>query len=135
MFDAATASGQIPVSPAAAGREPAASLVLLGSFALKRGEHFKRLPKKAQGLLGYLAMHPGRPIARDQLATLLWGNTATEQARQSLRQCLTAVRTALGADAGNMLVADTASVMLQPADELAIDVTAFEFGSTIVVGG
>ena len=113
-------------TPAAAGREPAASLVLFGSFALKRGDQIERLPKKAQGLLGYLAMHPGRPIARDQLATLLWGNTATEQARQSLRQCLTAVRTALGADAGNMLVADTASLMLLPADQLSIDVTAFE---------
>ena len=109
--------------------------MLFGSFALKQGDQIERLPKKAQGLLGYLAMHPGRPIARDQLATLLWGNTATEQARQSLRQCLTAVRTALGADAGNMLVADTASLMLLPADQLSIDVTAFEFGSTIVVGG
>lgn len=113
-------------SPATAGRNSATSLVLLGSFTLKRGDDIKRLPKKAQGLLAYLAMHPGRQIARDQLATLLWGNTATEQARQSLRQCLTAVRTALGADAGNMLVADTASVMLQPADGIAIDVTAFE---------
>lgn len=113
-------------SPSTAGRTAAVSLVLLGSFTLERGDHIERLPKKAQGLLAYLAMHPGRHFARDQLATLLWGNTATEQARQSLRQCLTAVRIALGPDAGNMLVADTASVKLQPADELSIDVTAFE---------
>ena len=71
-------------------------------------------------------MQRGRPVSREQLATLLWGNSATEQARQSLRQCLAALRNTLGAEASEPIVADTASVLLAPSDRWAIDVAAFE---------
>ena len=100
---------------------------LLGTFEIKRADgELLRLPKKAQGLLAYLVLQRGRPVLREQLATLLWGNSATEQARQSLRQCLAALRNALGAEAGEPIVADTASVLLTPTDRWSVDVAAFE---------
>jgi len=102
-------------------------VALLGPFDVKRADGQQlRLPKKAQALLAYLALQPGRPIPREQLATLLWGNSATEQARQSLRQCLAALRNALGPDASEPIVADTVSVMLTPSDRWSVDVAAFE---------
>src|SRR5262249_52783345 len=103
------------------------TLSLLGPFEIRRGDgRLLRLPRKAQALVAYLAMQRGRSFSREHLATLLWGNSATEHARQSLRQCLTAVRRALGADACKALVVDTGSVLLGPSDGWAIDVAAFE---------
>ena len=100
---------------------------LLGPFEVKRGDgQALRLPKKAQALLAYLAMQGGRPVPREQLATFLWGNSATEQARQSLRQCLAALRNTLGAEASGPMVADTASVLLAPSERWTTDVAAFE---------
>ena len=114
-------------SVSAADTQLRLALDLLGAFELKRADgQLLRLPKKAQALLAYLALQKGRPIPREQLATLLWGNSATEQARQSLRQCLAALRNALGAEASESIVADTASVLLAPSELLAIDVAAFE---------
>jgi DNA-binding SARP family transcriptional activator/TolB-like protein/Tfp pilus assembly protein PilF len=100
---------------------------LLGPFEVKRGDSQQlRLPKKAQALLAFLALQKGRPIPREQLATLLWGNSATEQARQSLRQCLAALRNALGAELSEAIVADTTSVLLAPSDRWSVDVATFE---------
>ena len=100
---------------------------LLGPFEVRRGDgQTLRLPKKAQALLAYLAMQGGRPVPREQLATFLWGNSATEQARQSLRQCLAALRNTLGAEATQPIVADTASVLLAPSDSWTSDVAVFE---------
>lgn len=101
-------------------------LAMLGRLELTRDSKLERLPKKCQGLVAYLAVHAGQPIPRDQLATLLWGNTASEQARQSLRQCLVALRNALGPDARDLLVADTASVLLRPGAALAVDLAELE---------
>lgn len=44
--------------------------------------------RKARALLAWLALHPGRPISRERICGLLWGNRAEEQARASLRQTL-----------------------------------------------
>lgn len=44
--------------------------------------------RKARALLAYLALHPGKPISRERLAGLLWGDRGEEQARASLRQAL-----------------------------------------------
>ncbi len=99
---------------------------MLGSFELRRGGLPQRLPRKAQGLLAYLALHQGRQVSRDQLATLLWGNTATEQARQSLRQCLASLRNAFGTQAAGLIVTDMTSVMLEASADVAIDVVRFD---------
>jgi DNA-binding SARP family transcriptional activator len=77
------------------------------------------LPSKAQALLAYLAMAPGRRHPRDKLATLLWPGTSDEQVRQSLRQVLVTLRRALGTHA--ILVADHRDVTLMGAG-LEIDI-------------
>ena len=100
-------------------------LRLLGDFELRHGIRPPQpLPKKARALLAYLAMHPGRSILREQLATLLWGNSRTEQARRSLRECLMAVRAALGPTA-SALGAEGMAVRLDP-EQVEIDVRRFE---------
>lgn len=71
--------------------------------------------KKAEALVAFLAFSPGTFYTRERLATLLWGETGEEQARQSLRQTLFSVRKALGFD-----------VFLAEGDRLAIDPSAVE---------
>jgi DNA-binding SARP family transcriptional activator/TolB-like protein len=110
------------------GRTP--SIRLLGAFELRRGDSPpQRLPKKAQALLAYLALQRGRPIARDQLAALLWGDSATEQARQSLRQALASLRNALGPEADSLLVTDNTAVQLAQCHKIMIDAASFEAAS------
>jgi DNA-binding SARP family transcriptional activator/TolB-like protein len=103
------------------------SLRVLGAFELRRGDGPpQRLPRKAQALLAYLALQRGRPIGRDQLATLLWGDSSTEQARQSLRQALASLRSALGPEADSLLAADNTAVQLTQSREIMLDATRFE---------
>lgn len=56
-------------------------LILLGGFEarLASGTPLLLPNNKAQALLAYLAMAPGRPHLRDKLATLLWPSTGDEQ--------------------------------------------------------
>ncbi|MBS0224098.1 MAG: winged helix-turn-helix domain-containing protein [Proteobacteria bacterium] len=97
---------------------------MLGPFELRHGEVTVRLPRKAQALLAYLAINRNKPVPKDTLATLLWGRSGTEQARASLRQCLAALRTALGAQA-ELLVSDTATLKLADAASLEVDAADF----------
>ena len=101
------------------------SLVLLGGFQASLGfDAPVPLPNnKAQALLAYLAMAPGRRHSRDKLATLLWPGTGDEHARQSLRQAFVTLRRVLGTHA--TLVADHRDVTLDGAG-LDIDVVRFE---------
>ena len=101
------------------------SVQLLGIVSVRRGQQSLALPKKAQGLLAYLALESGRPVPRDLLATLFWGSTATAQARQSLRQALAALRVALGHHSA-LIVADVEAVRLRTSSALMVDVTEFE---------
>jgi TolB-like protein/DNA-binding SARP family transcriptional activator/Tfp pilus assembly protein PilF len=96
----------------------------LGLFELRRGEAVVRLPRKAQALLAYLAVNRDKSVPKDTIATLLWGRSGTEQARASLRQCLVALRTALGSQA-ELLVADTATLKLADATGLEADAADF----------
>jgi len=72
------------------------------------------LGRKAQGLVGYLAVRPGQPHHRERLAALLWRGMEDEQARHSLRQAVFAIRRALPAlalvTAGDTLALDPAAV-------------------------
>ncbi len=47
------------------------------------------------GVLLYLAMHPGRPILRETLVQLFWGDRPTDVGRRVLRQALYIVRKGL----------------------------------------
>ena len=101
-------------------------LRLLGDFELHCATRRSQpLPKKARALLAYLAMHLGRPILREQLATLLWGDSGNEQARRSLRECLMVIRTALGPATCAALAGEGAAVRLDP-EQVETDVQRFE---------
>lgn len=52
--------------------------------------------RKPLALLLWLALREGRPATREQLATLLWGDSGEANARRSLRQCLSELRGAVG---------------------------------------
>ena len=72
-------------------------LRLLGRFEAETGSREPvDLPgKKAIALLSYLARVPGERHARDKIATLLWGNSDSQHARDSLRQTLARLRRSL----------------------------------------
>ena len=111
----------------ALGNKARLLLNVLGPFELRVEDGQPvRLPKKAQAMLAFLAMERGRAIPRDQLATLFWGDSATEQSRQSLRQSLLTVRSAVGPLADDVLRVDNAAVTLVASDQLVLDVVAFE---------
>ncbi|HEU4439312.1 MAG TPA: alpha/beta fold hydrolase [Methylomirabilota bacterium] len=76
------------------------SIRLLGGFRAQvgSGRPLAIRRKKAQALLAYLALHPGRACSRDSLAGLLWSGTTDEHARHNLRQTLFALRKAVAAE-------------------------------------
>lgn len=90
---------------------------LLGGLrvAMRSGREIRIPSRKAQALLACLALRPGVPHARDQLASLLWDDSEPELARASLRQALTALRRALPQEAGAALTADAQSITLESA--------------------
>src|SRR5262245_65764452 len=71
------------------------ALRLLGGFQARFGERELTFPtRKAQALLAYLAARPEQKYTRNKLAAMFWGGAGREQARQSLRQGLSTLRSA-----------------------------------------
>ena len=101
----------------------ALTLCLLGGFDVWVGSEAvcTALPKKAQALLVFLALQPEQRHSREKLATLLWGNSPSEQARHSLRQTLFGLRKALPL---GVLVFDGEQVSLARG-AVDVDVSAF----------
>ena len=101
-------------------------LILLGHFEclLSSGTRISLSMRKAEVLLAYLALAPGIRHPRERLINLLWSDRGEEQARNSLRQCLSAIKKSLGDAADLVLLVDRTTVTLKP--EL-IDVDALEF--------
>jgi len=99
-------------------------LTLLGGFEARTDSGLSvAIPrKKARMLLAYLVMHPKQTHLRDKLATLLWDDAPTDQARLSLRQALFAIRQALPFDP-TVLDGDCVAFA---ADAVTVDVTEFE---------
>jgi TolB-like protein/cytochrome c-type biogenesis protein CcmH/NrfG len=111
----------------------ACSLTLLGGFAL-RSTDGKELPlptRKDRLLLAYLALSTGRPLTRDRLAGLFWGDRAETQARDSLRQSLAAIRQAFRHVGLDPITADRDSVTFDPA---SIDIDAIAFARLATEG-
>jgi two-component SAPR family response regulator len=71
---------------------------LLGgcSFSAPSQPEIRIASRKGRALIAYLAMAPRMQAGREQLAALLWHDRPEAQARQSLRQCLIALRKDLG---------------------------------------
>ncbi|MBV8836810.1 MAG: hypothetical protein JO000_09735, partial [Alphaproteobacteria bacterium] len=90
-------------------------LRLLGRLAIAYGDGgppIRLSTRKAGALIAYLAMSPEQTASREELATLLWGASTDQQARQSLRQALVLLRKELGWS--HFMAADAAVVRLQP---------------------
>jgi DNA-binding SARP family transcriptional activator len=86
--------------------------------------------RRAQELFSYLLLHRNRPYPRETLASLLWEDVDSSQARKYLRQALWHVQTALqsvmGADTKGLLTLDTEWVQLNSVEWLSLDVAHFE---------
>ena len=103
--------------------ESSITITLLGAFAAKNGDGAEVvLPKKARALLAFLIVNRGRQISRDELAALLWSNTNSEQARQSLRQCLSVLRRAFHPYMTDWLAVQADALTLAIDTSLACDV-------------
>ena len=102
-------------------------LTLLGGFEarLASGAPVDIPIRKAQGLLAYLALQPGKAIPREKLADLLWSERGDKQAQGSLRQTLTVLRKALAPVEPPALVVDRNSVALDP-DTVEVDAVDFD---------
>ncbi len=96
---------------------------LLGAFALldRSGQELVIASKKARGVLAYLALARGQSASREQIASLFWPASADKEARQSLRQSLSALRKALGPEAGEWILTEAGQVALAP-DRFDVDV-------------
>ncbi len=104
--------------PSAAIESPALHINLLGAMRIERGGVRIHLPRrKVESLLAYLLLHPGQH-ARDQLATLLWGDSTDTQARHSLRTALATLRQSISPD---LLYTDRDHVQLNPDFPLWVD--------------
>lgn len=103
------------------------TLKLLGGFEARtdRAERLATPTRKGRALLAVLATSPDMRRSREYLATLLWERSADAQARASLRQTLSEVRRALGADIDEILDADADSVWLD-SGRVSSDVAKFE---------
>jgi DNA-binding SARP family transcriptional activator len=72
------------------------TLRLFGGFQARFGERGLTFPtRKAQALLAYLAVRPEEKYTRNRLAAMFWAGAGKEQARQSLRQSLSTLRSAV----------------------------------------
>ena len=100
-------------------------LGLLGSFRLMTDSDLSLPNKKAQALLAYLALPPGRMHRRDKLAALLWGEHEAEAARHSLRQCLSTIRKVAEPSCPDVIVSTRDMVALNSA-AVAVDVARLE---------
>jgi len=101
-------------------------ICLLGNFETRAGTLpiALHLPKKALGLLAFLATRPGQACSRDKLAGLLWGDDTTDQARHSLRQALVSLRRAFAA--WPALIVAEGDTLAFASSEGDVDVAAFE---------
>src|SRR4029450_2014598 len=69
------------------------TLKLFGGFQAWYGERGLTVStRKPDALFAYLAIRPNQDSTRNKLAAMLWGSAGKEQARQSLRQSLSAIR-------------------------------------------
>ena len=78
--------------------------------------------RKAQGLLAILALAPGMAASRDRLAGLLWSDRGDEQARNSLRQALVALKKDFGEAGLDIVEAEREQVRLV-GERVAVDAT------------
>jgi DNA-binding SARP family transcriptional activator len=86
--------------------------------------------RKVQELLGYLLLYHDRPHPREKLASLLWGDSPTAQAKKSLRHTLWQLQTAINpvqnGDCPGFLQVELEWVQLNCSPDLWVDALVFE---------
>src|SRR5262245_38286714 len=98
-------------NPPGMNQEPGLRIRLLGQVTVEiDGAPVAITSRKARALLGYLVQRDGTAVSRATLAGLLWGERSEDQARASLRQTLSELRTSLGAVAETAIIASSESV-------------------------
>ena len=102
-------------------------LNVLGNFEalLPSGDAVSLPTRKAKALLTYLALAPGQPLSRERLFNLLWSERGEGQARNSLRQCLNAIKKSLGDEAKSILDIERTTISLKKG-LISVDVLDFE---------
>jgi len=103
-------------------QEPGFRVCCLGGIKLVEvgsGTDMTPTSRKTRALIGYLCI-VGKPVARERLASLLWGDRGDEQARASLRQAIYELRSLLGGDHLVRTERDTVAV----GDAVGTDVAA-----------
>jgi DNA-binding SARP family transcriptional activator/TolB-like protein len=91
------------------------SLALFGGVALSMGERTVTLRnRKSQAILGYVALNPSRRATREQLAGLLWSESAEPLARASLRQAVRGLRQTLQAGCVSGILIDRDDTRIVP---------------------
>jgi DNA-binding SARP family transcriptional activator len=84
-----------------------------GLQVTKNGEKLELHGVRQRALVGYLALSP-HDFSRAHLAGLLWPDVSDDEARHSLRQCLSVIRRDLG-PAAALLMFDNDRIGLDPA--------------------
>lgn len=104
----------IAVAPVRSAR---ARLKCWGDLAITdaaSGADLRPRSRKARALFAYLALHPDKPVSRERLAGLLWGDRGEEQARASLRQALVELKPLTNGPVGAITV-ERDHLALEPA--------------------
>lgn len=101
---------------------------LLGRFEVRVDGVVVEIPSRpAQSLLAYLLFNAGVSHRREQLAGLLWPESADESARSNLRHALWRVRRSLEASgASTAVTADDLSVTVKDGPQLRVDVAQLQ---------
>jgi len=105
---------------------------MLGGWSLTGSTDLPLPTRKDRQLLAYLAAQNGRPQSREKLASLLWADRAEEQARDSLRQSLAALRRAFRTVGLDPVISDRTTVCLD-LSLIAVDMVTFAAGCTTSV--
>jgi DNA-binding SARP family transcriptional activator len=111
---------------------PTLRAYLFGKFCILHNERSWRTHEscKVQELLCYLLFHRAAQHQREQLASLLWGESSSAQSKKYLRQTLwqlrasTEVRLGLGSE--RLVIADSNRIHFNPKVDLWTDVADFE---------
>src|SRR3954464_15989508 len=88
LVQEATASLRPGGEPIVAKRPPLAISLFDAFSAAHDGQPLAIKNKKAQAVVAYLLLAPGRRETRERLCGLLWSESSEEKARASLRQVL-----------------------------------------------
>lgn len=113
---------------------------LFGKFHLQLGGQVLTSlhSSKVQELFCYLLLYRNRPHPREDLASLLWGDSPTVQSRKYLRQALWQLQAAIKPQTepvnGCLLLLEGDWVRLNPKADLWLDVAVFERAFVLAQG-